>query len=76
MALDTDTLIVGASAAGLATAACLKQAGQSFEIVEATDHVGNAWRHHYDRLHLHTPKSRLGPAWARHAARLASLPGP
>lgn len=76
MALDTDTLIVGASAAGLATAACLKQAGQSFEIVEATDHVGNAWRHHYDRLHLHTPKSSsalpgLGMPrdWPRYPAR-------
>jgi cation diffusion facilitator CzcD-associated flavoprotein CzcO len=46
MSPDTDTLIVGASAAGLATAACLKQAGRSFEILEATDVVGNTWRHH------------------------------
>ncbi|MCX6434256.1 MAG: NAD(P)/FAD-dependent oxidoreductase, partial [Actinobacteria bacterium] len=55
--MDTDTLIIGASAAGLATAACLAQAGQPFEIIEATDVVGSAWRRHYDRLHLHTPKS-------------------
>ncbi len=26
-------------------------------ILEAADVVGNTWRHHYDRLHLHTPKS-------------------
>ncbi len=52
-----ETLIVGASAAGLATAACLKRAGQSFEILEAADVVADPWRHHYDRLHLHTPKS-------------------
>jgi len=58
-----DCLIIGASAAGLATAACLKDSGQTFEILEASDVVGQAWRHHYDRLHLHTPKS------------LSSLPG-
>ena len=53
----TDSLIIGASAAGLATAACLKVSGQAFEILEASDVVGLSWRHHYDRLHLHTPKS-------------------
>ena len=34
MPFDTDTLIIGASAAGLATATCLKQAKLSFEILE------------------------------------------
>jgi indole-3-pyruvate monooxygenase len=53
----TDSLIIGASAAGLATAACLKGSGQAFEILEAGDVVGLAWRQHYDRLNLHTPKS-------------------
>ena len=53
----TDSLIIGASAAGLATAACLKGSGQAFEILEAGDVVGLAWRQHYDRLSLHTPKS-------------------
>ena len=57
MSTHIETLIIGASAAGLATAASLAQAGQPFEILEATDVVGTAWRHHYDRLHLHTPKS-------------------
>ena len=76
MALDADTLIVGASAAGLATAAYLKQAGGSFEILEAREVVGNTWRHHYERLHLHTPKSgsslpglRMPRAWPRYPAR-------
>jgi cation diffusion facilitator CzcD-associated flavoprotein CzcO len=76
MPLDTDTVIVGASAAGLATAACLKQAGQSFEILEAADGIGNTWRHHYDRLHLHTPKSssalpglKMPREWPRYPAR-------
>jgi indole-3-pyruvate monooxygenase len=76
MAFDADTMIIGASAAGLATAACLKQAGRSFEILEATEVVGNTWRHHYDRLHLHTPKSgsalpglKMPRAWPRYPAR-------
>lgn len=76
MRIDADTLIVGASAAGLATAACLRQAGQSFEILESTEVVADAWRHHYDRLHLHTPKSgsalpglRMPREWPRYPAR-------
>lgn len=76
MRVDTETLVVGASAAGLATAACLRSAGQPFEVLEATPVVGNAWRHHYDRLHLHTPKSSSAlpgldmPArWPRYPSR-------
>lgn len=57
MPVDTGTLIIGASASGLATAAALTAAGRPFEVLEATDVVGSPWRHHYDRLHLHTPKS-------------------
>jgi indole-3-pyruvate monooxygenase len=57
MATDTDTLVIGASAAGLAAAASLRERGVPFELLESTDVVGTAWRHHYDRLHLHTPKS-------------------
>jgi len=75
-AQPVETLVVGASAAGLATAACLQQSGQGFEILEAGDVVGQVWRHHYDRLHLHTPKSSSGlpglpmPAqWPRYPAR-------
>jgi len=56
LSIDTPTLIVGASAAGLATAAQLRMAEQEFELVEARDAVGGAWREHYDRLHLHTPR--------------------
>jgi len=76
MARPVDTLIVGASAAGLATAACLKRSGQEFEVLEASDVVGQAWRHHYDRLHLHTPKSAsalpglsMPSEWPRYPAR-------
>jgi len=76
MPLDANTLIVGASAAGLATAACLKQCEQSFEVLEGTDVVASSWRHHYDRLHLHTPKSisalpglKMPRDWPRYPAR-------
>jgi indole-3-pyruvate monooxygenase len=76
MPQTVDTLIIGASAAGLATAACLKELGQGFEILEASTVVGQAWRHHYDRLHLHTPKSAsslpgldMPSRWPRYVAR-------
>jgi hypothetical protein len=53
----SDVVIVGASAAGLAVAACLKQEGISnITILEKADKVGAAWRRHYERLHLHTDK--------------------
>jgi indole-3-pyruvate monooxygenase len=72
----TETLVIGASAAGLATAAELKRRRQSFELLEASNVVGNAWRHHYDRLHLHTPKSisalpglRMPDEWPRYPSR-------
>jgi indole-3-pyruvate monooxygenase len=55
-AVETNTLIVGASAAGLATAACLARRGIDYVLVEQERHVANAWRNHYRRLHLHTSK--------------------
>jgi len=73
---ETDTLVIGASAAGLAAAACLRKAGVELEIVEASDVVATAWRHHYDRLHLHTPKSAsslpglpMPSTWPRYPSR-------
>jgi indole-3-pyruvate monooxygenase len=76
MPLGTDTLVVGASGAGLATVACLQRAGVSHEVLEAADVVGSAWRHHYDRLHLHTPRLssalpglRMPRDWPRYPSR-------
>ncbi len=54
--LKTNTVIVGASAAGLAVGACLKRQGIPFVLLERAEQVGTAWRNHYDRLHLHTTK--------------------
>ncbi len=67
MTRETDTLVIGASAAGLATAAQLRRRGLEFEIVEGEDQVGAPWRTRYDRLHLHTPRS---------VSRLPGLPLP
>ena len=49
-------VVIGASTAGLACAAHLKKAGIPFRLLEKHAVVGNAWRNHYDRLHLHTNK--------------------
>jgi len=73
---EVDTLVIGASAAGLATAACVRASGATVELLEATDAVGSAWRHHYDRLHLHTTRStsalpglRMPASWPRYPSR-------
>jgi indole-3-pyruvate monooxygenase len=55
-----ETIIVGASAAGLATAASLRKLGRRFRLLEKAPHVGASWRAHYDRLHLHTSRGLSG----------------
>jgi indole-3-pyruvate monooxygenase len=76
MSGTSETLVIGASAAGLATAAELRKQRREFEIVEAEDVVAASWRRHYDRLHLHTPKGfsalpglRMPKSWPRYPAR-------
>ncbi|MFW6097840.1 MAG: flavin-containing monooxygenase [Chloroflexota bacterium] len=54
--LRAETLIIGASAAGLAVARCLQRRSMSFVLLEKNHVVGGVWRKHYDRLHLHTSK--------------------
>ena len=56
----TETIIVGASAAGLAVGACLRHAGLPFVLLEQSDRVASAWRRHYERLHLHTTRRLSG----------------
>lgn len=53
---EVSTLIIGASFAGLATAAALQQQGQPFTLIEKAAQPGAPWRQHYERLHLHTHK--------------------
>jgi len=52
----TETLIIGAGPAGLASAACLRMRGLPFTLVEQADVIGPSWHRAYERLHLHTPR--------------------
>ena len=54
MRSEAEVLVVGAGPAGLAAAAVLKSRGIDPVIVDAAQAVGDSWRRHYDRLHLHT----------------------
>jgi cation diffusion facilitator CzcD-associated flavoprotein CzcO len=54
--MAADVLVVGAGAAGLATAARLRRRGIEALVVDRGTAVGDSWRARYDRLHLHTPR--------------------
>ena len=56
MTFTTSTTIIGAGPAGLAMAGQLAHRKLPFAVLEASEHIGFAWRNHYDRLHLHTVK--------------------
>jgi cation diffusion facilitator CzcD-associated flavoprotein CzcO len=60
MGAPPQTVIIGASAAGLAVARCLEEAGDRPILIEAEAQVGTMWRNAYRRLHLHTPRGRSG----------------
>ena len=53
---ETNSLIIGASISGFASAACLSKKQVDYIIIEKQDQVIASWRQHYDRLHLHTNK--------------------
>jgi len=53
-------LIIGAGPSGLALAGRLAEKKQPFLILEKGQHVGEAWHHHYERLHLHTDRTYSG----------------
>ena len=55
-----DAVIVGAGPAGLAAAQRLQSQGLKPLLLEKAEAVGAAWRRHYDRLHLHTPRRHSG----------------
>jgi cation diffusion facilitator CzcD-associated flavoprotein CzcO len=69
-----NTLIIGASAAGLSCAAQLRKRGIPFEIIEKATQVGNAWRHHYERLHLHTNKSSSNLPFVKFPKQVSRYP--
>lgn len=53
---QTETLVIGASISGLASAAALQKQGKEYIIIEKQSQVAAPWRNHYGRLHLHTNK--------------------
>jgi putative flavoprotein involved in K+ transport len=55
-----EIVVVGAGAAGLATAKLLHDEGLSPLVLEAGPEPGAAWRERYDRLRLHTPRLLSG----------------
>ncbi|MEU2228149.1 NAD(P)/FAD-dependent oxidoreductase [Streptomyces sp. NPDC018347] len=60
---DRPVYVIGAGPGGLAAAHALRTRGVRAVILEKSDRVGDSWRRHYDRLHLHTTR------------RLSALPG-
>ena len=54
---DEGALVIGAGAAGLATAAMLKRGGVSVALLERSDRVGSSWLSRYDSLRLNTLRS-------------------
>src|SRR6266571_4112145 len=59
--LERPVVIIGSGAAGLGTAASLKNRGVSSVVVDRALAVASSWRHRYDSLSLNTSRylSRL-----------------
>lgn len=60
MASETETVIIGASSAGMAVARQLQERGRPYLLLEREAVVGRQWRNAYERLHLHTSRARSG----------------
>ena len=71
---ETDTIIIGASIAGLASAACLQKKKIPFIILEKEDKVAAPWDRHYDRLHLHTPRSLSNLPYKKFGRNISTYP--
>ena len=74
MTRETNTLIVGASIAGLASAACLGTTGIDYIIIEKNAAVVTPWRNHYERLHLHTNKNLSHLPYKKFPSRIPLYP--
>ncbi|WTB83391.1 NAD(P)/FAD-dependent oxidoreductase [Streptomyces cellulosae] len=50
--------VVGGGPGGLSVAHALRARGVRAVVLERSERVGDSWRRHYDRLHLHTTRRR------------------
>ncbi len=71
-----DVYVIGAGPAGLAVAATLRERGLRAAVLDRGTSVGDSWRRHYDRLHLHTPRELSGLPGAADPPRDGSLGRP
>jgi len=71
---EANTIIVGASISGLASAACLQKHGIEYIIIEKTNSIGTPWRNHYRRLHLHTNKRISNLPFKKFASAIPRYP--
>lgn len=55
-----DIIIIGAGPSGLAVAGRLAEKKVPYLMLEKGQHIGEAWHHHYERLHLHTDRRFSG----------------
>jgi len=62
---ETQTLVIGAGPAGLASGACLRRAGLPFVLLEQANTIASSWRGHYERLHLHTDREHSSLPYLR-----------
>lgn len=60
---QAETIVIGGGQAGLAVGYYLAQRNVPFQILDANEHIGDAWRNRWDSLRLFNP------------ARYAGLPG-
>ena len=70
----SNTIIIGASAAGLSCAAELSERNVDYLIIEKHSVVGHAWRNHYDRLHLHTNKASSALPYKKFDSSIGKYP--
>lgn len=71
---QANTLIIGASISGLATAASLQKHKMEFLIIEKQNEVATPWRNHYERLHLHTSKSLSNLPYKKFSKAIPTYP--